>query len=100
MPVSRREFIKTVGAFSTLYAFTGCCTFRKVTRLNLGKDTVVVDPHCHIFNGRDLDIYNYIVNSPMFKKLGLVEGPILDGLVALVTKIAPPLDDDLAFVNG
>jgi hypothetical protein len=101
--IDRREFLKSVVGASALFGLSGCCTIRHPFSRRFGDDVLIVDPHCHIFNARDLDVYNYAVNLPDFDRLGAVGSEfredIVHGLASLILEVAPPISEDINYVD-
>ena len=95
---SRRLFIKQMAAVGTLASLPACCTISNLKCPKLGSEVLVIDPHCHIFNGRDLDIYNYViadVPAPLHFTL-----PVVYSITETIRVIAPSAEDETVLLDG
>jgi hypothetical protein len=91
--LTRRTFLKGLAAAGSLGGLSGCCSVSLPPPPDLGGDPLIIDSHAHIFNGRDLDIYNYQagqVHGPLELLL-----PVFYAMTELLRAFAPTAEEEL-----
>ena len=91
--MNRRYFLKTVAGAGLGLGVSGCCTVTHLPPPKSDTGSLLIDPHCHIFNGRDLDIYNYL-ESDLVGLFGLTR-PMIFVLTETIREAAPTVEEEL-----
>lgn len=95
--LTRRGFIQGMAALGTLTCLAGCCTVSNLPKPQIDSNLLAIDPHCHIFNGRDLDIFNYVIaDIPDYLDISL---PIFYSITEAIRAFAPSVEQEQALLS-
>jgi hypothetical protein len=102
--LTRRDVMKGALAAAAWMPLAGCCRC-DVTHLqppSIPDGTLTIDPHCHLFNGRDLDIYNYAERDieervPRGQRVGK---RVLYTITEMIRAVAPRGERELAILRA
>ena len=95
--LTRREFVRGLAIASSAISLSGCCSLGRLVRPGVDGKTLVIDPHCHVFNARDLDIYNYL--EPDIGCLYKLSLPVFYAITELLRVVAPTAEKELGHLN-
>jgi len=98
--MTRRDFLSAALSTAACLGLTGCCSPCSVTHLPRPSgvvDALMIDPHCHIFNAHDLDVFNYI--SGEITGYWRVSLGVVYAIAEILRAVAPTAEEELAVLD-